>query len=68
VSGEISIRAVLAGMIGPSREQRKALGRGADVVLERHQLETFTHSQMPANLADHATWTLSGDDKLTPAS
>jgi hypothetical protein len=58
----------VGAQIGIVSAQWTALKKGADVVLTREQLSTFGHPSMPANLNDHATWTLSGDDRLTPAS
>jgi hypothetical protein len=48
-------------------DQWTALRRWRDVVLTREQLSMFGHPSMPANLADHATWTLRGGSTLTPA-
>jgi hypothetical protein len=60
----------LAGSVGAElyggNDQWDALMRGADVVLTREQLSMFSHPSIPANLQDHALWTLSGEDTLTP--
>jgi hypothetical protein len=67
-TGEASIRHVLANMIGPSAGQKAALKAGLPVVLERELLDMFSHSAMPANLADVPLWRLDGANDLTPVS
>lgn len=75
-TGEPSVRQVLiqllalpvavGGQLGIVPDQWTKLKAGQPVVLERAQLQQFGHSQMPANLAAYAQWTLTGENALTP--
>jgi hypothetical protein len=63
---QLHLPASVGAQLGIVPDQWTTLRRGAPVVLTREQLAMFGHPSMPANLADHASWTLSGDNTLTP--
>lgn len=67
VRWHIAHRMRLVAAVGGVTSQYVALLAGADVVLTREQITGFLpEAQWPANVGDYATWTLSGDDTLTP--
>jgi hypothetical protein len=64
---QLHLPASVGVQIGIVPDQWTVLVRGQDVVLTREQLSLFGHPSMPANLNDHASWVLSGENALTPA-
>jgi len=59
---------LVATMGGVSR-QYSAILAGHDVVLTREQVTSFVpEARRPAELAEHAHWTLSGNDTLAPVA
>jgi hypothetical protein len=65
---QLALAANVGAQIGIVSDPVVALGDGLPVTLTREQLQMFGHPSIPANVADHATWTLTGDDTLTPAA
>jgi hypothetical protein len=59
----------LAAEVGGATTQYVALLSGAAVVLTREQVMGLVpEARWPANVEDHAEWTLTGNDTLAPAS
>ncbi len=65
---QLRLTAAVGSMLGRSHEatQWRNLVKGRDVQVTSEQLTEFGHPMIPADVADHPLWTLSGDNTLTP--